>query len=286
MIFEKIKYEETNGIATITFNQPEKLNPFSKIMMEEVVDALNRAEENDQVRVVIVTAKGRAFCVGDDLESGKFEYIDVLSREKKDSEPFRDDGGIIALRLFDMKKPVIAAINGHAVGIGITMTLPMDIRILADSAKLGFVFARRGIVPESCVSWFLPRIIGIGRAIELGVTGRIFTAQDAYQYGLVHVVVPKEDVLPKAIEFANEIIKNTSGVSVALIRQLFWRMLGENHPMEAHKLESKCLLHVAKGPDSEEGVRSFLEKRAPKFTMKTSRDMPSFYPWWINPTFK
>jgi len=285
MKFEQIKYEEKERIATITMNQPEKLNAFSGIMMKEMVEALDRADENDEVRVVIVTGAGRAFCAGNDLGSGGFEYVDVLSAEKRTAETHRDDGGILSLRIYDLKKPVIAAINGHAVGIGITMTLPMDIRIVADQAKMGFVFVRRGIILEACSNWFLPRIVGIGRAVELAITGRIFSASEAQQYGLVHAVVPKEEVLPRAKEFAQEIIRNTSAVSVALQRQLLWRMLGESHPLESHKIESRCLFHIGQGPDSAEGVKSFLEKRPPNFTMKPSKDMPSFYPWWENPPF-
>lgn len=283
MKFEQIRYEVNRHILTITLNRPEKLNGFTPVMANELVEAFNQADSDDEVRVVIVTGAGRTFCAGDDISSGGFD--DVL-QSKETPEEHRDGGGRVVLRIYDMKKPVIAAINGHAVGVGITMTLPMDIRILSDKAKVGFVFTRRGIVLEACSSWFLPRIVGITRASEWGLTGRVFSAQEAYEGGLVARMVPPEEVLKTTQEFAREIADNTSAVSVALTRQLLWRMLGADHPMEAHRMDSKCVYYMAKSVDAKEGVESFLQKRPAAFKLKPSKDMPPFYPWWKDRFFK
>ena len=280
MGFEQVQYEITDQIMTITLDRPEKLNAFTDVMMEELIEAFNLADEDDQVRAVIMTGAGRGFCAGSDLSGGDpFDSAQQI-------EEHRDSGGLVTLRIYEMKKPVIAAINGPAVGIGITMTLPMDIRIASEKAKMGFVFARRGITMEACSSWFLPRIVGISRAAEWVMTGRVFTAQEALDGGLVSRVVPPEKLLPAARELAREIAENTSAVSVALSRQMMWRMLGADHPMEAHKIDSKCIYHMGKSPDSYEGVTSFLEKRPARFTMRPSRDMPDFYPWWEERPFK
>jgi enoyl-CoA hydratase/carnithine racemase len=232
---------------------------------------------------VIVTGAGRGFCAGADLESGgdTFDHS-----EEEGAETHRDGGGLATLRLYECRKPVIAAINGAAVGVGITLTLPMDVRIASEKAKFGFVFARRGIVPEACSSWFLPRVVGISRAMEWVATGRVFGAQEALEGGLVSRVVPPEELLATARALAAEITENTSGVSVALARQLLWKMLGADHPMEAHKVDSKAIYAMGQSPDGYEGVQSFLEKRPAKFAMKVSSEMPDFFPWWRERRFE
>ena len=284
MDFEQIKYEIADKVLTITMNRPDKLNAFTPQMREEFIEAFDRADEDDDVRAIIVTGEGRGFCAGADLSSG----ADTFDREggKNTIDEHRDSGGLFTLRIFESKKPVIAAINGPAVGIGATMTLPMDIRIASEKAKIGFVFARRGIVSEACSGWFLPRVVGIGQALEWTMTGRVFSAQEALEGGLVSRVLPPDELIPAATELAREIADNTSAVSIALTRQLMWKMLGADHPMEAHKIDSQCIYHMGKAPDSYEGVMSFLEKRPAKFTMKPSADMPDFYPWWEKRPFK
>jgi enoyl-CoA hydratase/carnithine racemase len=284
MSFEQIRYDIADNVLTITMNRPDKLNAFTPQMREEFIDAFDRADEDDDVRAIIVTGEGRAFCAGADLSSG----ADTFDKEGGEStiDEHRDSGGLFTLRIFESKKPVIAAINGPAVGIGATMTLPMDIRLASEKAKIGFVFTRRGIVPEACSGWFLPRIVGIGRALEWVMTGRVFSAQEAYEGGLVSRVLPPDELIPTATALAREIADNTSAVSIALTRQLMWRMLGADHPMEAHKIDSRCVYHMGKSPDSYEGVMSFLEKRPANFSMKPSADMPDFYPWWRERPFK
>jgi len=237
------------------------------------------------VRAVIVTGAGRGFCAGADLSSGG-DTFDSQQRRAVTIDEHRDGGGLVTLRIYESKKPVIAAINGPAVGIGATMTLPMDIRIASETAKMGFVFARRGITPEACSGWFLPRVVGISQALEWVMTGRVFTAKEALDGGLVSRVLPPDDLLPAARELAREIAENTSAISVVLARQMMWRMLGADHPMEAHKIDSKCIYYMGKSPDSYEGVNSFLEKRPARFTMKPSKDMPVFFPWWEERPFK
>lgn len=283
MDFEQIQYGVEDRIARITLNRPEQLNAFTDRMGRELVEAFDRVDEDDEVRVLVVTGAGRGFCAGADLSSGSG---DSFYDPSKTIDDFRDGGGFVPLRIFQMKKPVIAAINGPAVGIGITMTLPMDVRIASEKAKMGFVFTRRGIAPDACSSWFLPRIVGIGQASEWVLSGRVFPAEEALRGGLVSRVVAPDRVLPAAYEIAREIADNTSALSVALSRQLLWRMVDADHPMEAHRWESKCIFYTGQSPDSSEGVASFFEKRAPDFRMKPSRDMPDFYPWWKEPEFK
>jgi enoyl-CoA hydratase/carnithine racemase len=284
MAFEQIRYEIADKVLTITMNRPDKLNAFTPQMRQEFIEAFDRADEDDDVRAIIVTGEGRGFCAGADLTSG----ADTFDREGGGNtiDEHRDSGGLLTLRIFESKKPVIAAINGPAVGIGATMTLPMDIRIASEKAKMGFVFARRGIVPEACSGWFLPRVVGIGQALEWVMTGRVFSAREALEGGLVSRVLPPEELLPAATELAREIAENTSAVSIALTRQLMWKMLGADHPMDAHKVDSKCIYHMGKSADAYEGVMSFLEKRPAQFTMKPSADMPDFYPWWKERPFK
>jgi enoyl-CoA hydratase/carnithine racemase len=231
------------------------------------------------VRVVIVTGAGRGFCAGADL-GGSDGQGGAFDRQGREAREHRDEGGLITLRLFDSTKPWIAAINGPAVGVGVTMTLPMDVRICSERARFGLVFARRGIVPEAASSWFLPRVVGIGRAMEWVATGRVFPASEALEGGLVTRVLPEDQLLPTAREIAREIADNTSAISVALSRQMLWKMLGADHPMEAHRLDSAGIFHMGKTKDGYEGVKSFLEKRPPRFEMKVSRDMPGYFPWW------
>lgn len=277
MKYTQIAYEVKNKICTITLNRPDKLNAFTDfVMAPELLDAFNCADEDDDVRVVIITGAGRGFCAGHDLNEG-FDYDEQI---KTDIENHRDIGGTISLRIYDMKKPIIAAINGPAIGVGITMTLPMDIRIASEKAKFGFVFARLGIVNEACSTWFLPRIVGISKAAEWTLTGGVFDAQEAYEGGLVSRITPHEKLYEEACILAHEIADNTSAVSVPLNRQMLWKMMGAEHPREAHKIESKCIYALGLTADSKEAVAAFHEKRKPKFNMKSSTDMPDFYPWW------
>ena len=277
MSYEEIRYVVEDSVLTITLDRPDRLNAFTTRMLHELIDAFDQADADDAVRAIIVTGAGRAFCAGADLGGGgdTFNY-----RGEEPIDQHRDGGGRVTLRIFESKKPVIAAINGAAVGVGATMTLPMDIRIAARGARMGFVFARRGIVPEACSSWFLPRIVGISRAAEWVYTGRVFDAEEARAAGLVSKVVAPEAVVDTARALAREIADNTSAMSVALSRQLLWRMLGADHPMEAHKVDSRCIYWMGQSPDAHEGVTSFLEKRPPRFTGRPSQDMPPFYPWW------
>jgi enoyl-CoA hydratase/carnithine racemase len=273
-VYSTIEVNTANKIMVIKLNRPKRLNAFSKLMLDEIIDILAVAEKEDQVRVVVFTGVGNAFCSGMDLEKGQKSF-----EENVPMGEFRDIGGILSLRLYEFPKPLIAAINGHAVGVGITMTLPMDIRIVAEDAKIGFVFTRRGIAPESCSSWFLPKIVGITKASEWVLTGKMVPVFEGLEAGLFNQVVPKEKVIPVAIEIALEIAENTSATSVALIRQLMWRMLGSPHPKHSHLLESKMIYWTGSQEDAHEGVSSFLEKRKPNFTMSVSKDMPDFYPW-------
>lgn len=285
MKYTQIRCDVSDAILTITLNRPEQLNAYTPVMDTELTDALSRADADDDVRAVIVTGAGRAFCAGTDLGRGD-KTFDYRARGTGDTpETHRDRGGLVTLRLYDMKKPLIAAINGPAIGFGITMTLPMDIRLSSENARMGFVFARRGIVLEACSSWFLPRIVGISKAAEWVLTGRIFEAQEALAHGLVNELLAPEALILRAREIAVEIARNTSAISVALSRQLLWKMLGADHPMEAHKLESRCMFWTGGQADAREGILSFLEKRPPRFTMKPSSEMPEFYPWWTDKPF-
>ena len=274
-------------IQTITLNRPDRLNAFTFRMHEEVIDAFDRADADDDVRVVVVTGKGRGFCAGADLGAGgkTFDADGNVATAKTEDGRHRDEGGLVALRIFRSLKPVIAAVNGPAVGVGVTMTLPMDIRLASEDAKFGFVFARRGIVPEAASSWFLPRVVGISRATEWTYTGRVFPASEALEAGLVRSVHAPDELLPAAYDLAREIAANTSAVSVALTRQMLWRMLGEPHPMAAHRIDTKGIDSMGGSPDAIEGVTSFLEKRPPAFSMRPSADMPTWFPWWEEPDF-
>ncbi len=281
---EQIIAEVQDGILTITLNRPDRMNAWTETMARELMEAFDRADADDEVRAVIVTGAGRAFCAGADLERGG----ETFDRRARGGGPavHRDNGGQLTLRIFQSTKPVIAAVNGAAVGVGVTMTLPMDIRLAADGAKFGFVFARRGIVPEAASSWFLPRVVGISQAMEWVSTGRVFSAQEALEGRLVRSVHPKEELLEAARTIAREIGENTAPVSVALARQMMWRMLGAPHPMAAHQVDSRAMFLRGQSADVVEGVTSFLEKRPAKFTDKVSEGLPDVFPEWVEPAFK
>ena len=279
MSYSTILYEVEDNILTITLNRPEALNAFNNEMLFELIDACDKADADDDVRAIIITGAGRGFCAGADL-SGGGNAFDYDSRDDKENGLSRDGGGRLTLRLYELNKPIIAAINGPAVGVGVTMTLPMDIRLASTNAKFGFVFARRGIVPEACSSYFLPRVVGISKALEWCYSGKVFPASEAMEGGLLRSLHEPEDLLVEARKIAAEIADNTSAVSITLVRHMMWKMLGADHPMEAHKIDSRGIYHRGKSPDSKEGVVSFLEKRPAEFPGKVSTDMPEFFPWW------
>ena len=291
--FETLRYEIEDQVLTLTMNRPERLNAFNSRMQGEFLEALDQADADDQIRAVIVTGEGRGFCAGADLGKGAetFDYDNQTEEAKADRASnegrqgnsnawLRDGGGLLSLRIYEFNKPIIAAINGPAVGVGVTMTLPMDIRIASTKARIGFVFSRRGIVPEACSSYFLPRIVGVSKALEWAYSGRVFDADEALRGGLVRSLHEPEDLLPSARSIASEIAENTSAISVTMIRHMMWRMLGADHPMEAHKVDSRAIFHLGREADAREGVVSFLEKRPPNFTLKLSEDLPEFFPWW------
>lgn len=284
--FSQINFSISENIATITLNRPEKLNAFTNKMLHEIIVAFDLTDANDEVRAVIVTGAGRAFCAGADLSSGGESFSRGGSDVQGVQGVPRDGGGLVSLRIFNSKKPVIGAINGPAVGVGVTMTLPMDIRLASTESKFGFVFARRGIVTEACSSWFLPRVVGISRATEWVFTGRMVHPDEAKESGLVRSVHAPENLLSAAREIATEIAEHTAPVSVALSRQMLWRMLGASHPMEAHRAESRGIMQRGNSADAREGVTSFLEKRAANFKMSVSTDMPEIFPEWQDPEFK
>lgn len=286
MSYETLKYEVTDGILTLTLHRPDRMNAFTATMMRELIDAFDRSDADDAVRAVIVTGEGKAFCAGADLEKGG----DTFNREKRQDEALgdidRDGGGMVSLRIYESRKPVIAAFNGAAVGVGITMMLPADIRLASNKAKFGFVFARRGITMEACSSWFLPRLVGPQQAAEWVYTGRVFNAEKALRGRLVRSLHEPDELMPAALGLAREIADNTSAVSATLNRQMMWRMLGADHPMEAHKVDSRAIGYMGKSADAEEGVMSFLEKRPARFKLRPSQDLPDFYPWWDERPFK
>ena len=285
MAYQEIIYEVSEQIATITLNRPEKLNAFTNRMLKEIISAFDESDADDNVRAVIVTGAGRAFCAGADLSSGGETFAKGGSDVKATSGVMRDGGGLVSLRIFESKKPVIGAINGAAVGVGVTMTLPMDIRLASDQAKFGFVFAKRGIVPEAASSWFLPRIVGISQAAEWCFTGRMISAAEAKEGRLVRSVHETGDLLGAARAIGREIAENTAPVSVALSRQMLWRMLGADHPMDAHRMDSRAINSRGASADAKEGVMSFLEKRPANFPVKVSDGLPDVFPDWVDPTF-
>ena len=284
MNFEQILYEKDGPILTITLNRPDKLNAFTGQMMQEIIEAMDTADADDEVRAIIFTGAGRGFCAGADLSAGK----DTFNNDApgKQSGLQRDGGGLLTLRLFESKKPLISACNGPAVGVGATMQCAMDIRLASEKARYGFVFSRRAIVPEACSSWFLPRIVGIQTALEWTFSGRVFEASEALDRGFVRSVHAEDELLPAAKALAMEFSEMTSAVSVTLIRHMLWKMLGADHPMEAHKIDSRGVYHRGRSADAFEGVESFLQKRAPSFPGKVSKDLPEFFPWWDEPTFE
>ncbi|MDN3352676.1 enoyl-CoA hydratase-related protein [Actinomadura sp. DC4] len=286
MSFTEIEYSVADRIATITLDRPERLNAFTLVMRGELIEAFDRADADDEVRAVVVTGRGRAFCAGADLERGAGTFDHEASKHVlgdrevfEDGSP-RDGGGTVALRIARSLKPVIGAINGPAVGVGITMTLPMDVRLAADSARFGFVFARRGIVTEAASSWFLPRLVGISQAMEWAATGRVFNADEALRGRLVSRLYPAEALLDAAYELAGEIAANTSSVAVAAIRRLMWSGLGSPTPWDAHRADSALMRILGAAPDAAEGVTAFLEKRPAGFPMKMSQDLPAEVPLW------
>jgi enoyl-CoA hydratase/carnithine racemase len=283
MDFEQITTEVADNVLTITLNRPERLNAWTAQMGLELREAFDRADAEEEVRAIIVTGAGRGFCAGADLTAGG-ETFD--SRKRESTGPARDGGGELTLRIFRCTKPVIAAINGPAVGVGATMTLPMDIRLAAEDARIGFVFARRGIIPEACSSWFLPRVVGISRAMEWVSTGRVFSAQEGLEGGLLRSLHPKEELLDAARALAREIAENTAPVSVALARQLMWRMLGAEHPMLAHRADSRGMVSRGESADAVEGITAFLEKRPATFPDRVSDGLPEIMPWWSEPEFE
>lgn len=291
--FETIKLDIVDGIATLTLHRPEKMNAFTGKMMHEIIAAFDVTDANDSVRAVIVTGSGeRAFCAGADLSEGAktFDYEaragsgEAGRTQGEDIQ--RDGGGRVTLRIYESLKPVIGAINGAAVGIGVTMQLPMDIRIASDNARFGFVFARRGIVPEACSSWFLPRIVGISQALEWCYSGSVFSAEEALRGGLIRAIYPQAELMNQARKIAREIADNTAPVSVTLTRQMMWRMLGADHPMDAHIVDSAAIYDRGQTADAKEGVMSFLEKREPAYPVKVSDGLPNFWPWWKDKAFK
>src|SRR5881409_2387055 len=279
MPFSEIRYEVADGVCTVTLNRPDQLNAVTSTMLGELGEAWDRADADDAVRAVIVTGAGRAFCAGADLGAGGATFVYSRGRAVS-AEDHRDGGGTVTLRIFDLKKPVIAAINGPAVGSGITLTLPMDVRIASTAARIGFVFARRGVVPEACSTWFLPRLVGMSQAAEWALTGRVFSAEEALAGRLVSRVVAPDALLATARELAAEIADNTWAVSVALIRQMLWKLLGADHPREAHRIDSLGMFWTGRSPDAREGIEAFIAKRPARFSQRPSTDMPPFYPWW------
>ena len=289
-LLETLRYSLDAGIATVTLHRPEKLNAFTAQMRDELVAVFDHTDADDAVRVVIVTGAGRAFCAGADLSSGgkTFDYAahGNAAREKyRVGEVYRDGGGIVTLRIFNSLKPVIGAINGPAVGIGVTLQLPMDIRLASTDARFGFVFSRRGITPEAASSWFLSRLVGMQTALEWCFTGRVFGAQEALAGGLVRSLHAPADLMPAAIALAREIADNAAPVSIALTRQMMWRMAGAENPMAAHQVDSRAIQSRGQSADAREGISAFLEKRTPVYSNKVSTDMPEFFPWWDEPDF-
>jgi len=281
--YTQIIVTKADGIATITLNRPDKMNAYTRTMGQEIIAAMDDIDADDKIRAVIFTGSGeRAFCAGADLtpEGGGHVFSDPTEVSDLSDPKVRDGGGLLTLRLFESKKPLISACNGVAVGVGATMQLAMDIRLASTTARYGFVFARRGIVPEAASSWFLPRIVGISQALEWCYTGRIFDAEEAKAGGLIRSIHAPEDLLHAAQKLAREIADNTSAISVAMTRAMMWRLAASDHPMEAHKIDSRAIYRLSRGADAKEGIASFLEKRNPMYPGKVSADMPDFYPWW------
>jgi enoyl-CoA hydratase/carnithine racemase len=287
--FTQIIVDKKIGVATITLNRPEKLNAYTRHMQGEIIAAMDDIDADDDIRAVIFTGAGdRSFCAGADLtpEGGGHVFSDPNEVDDLSDERVRDGGGRLTLRLFNSKKPLISACNGVAVGVGATMQLAMDIRLASETARYGFVFARRGIIPEACSSWFLPKIVGISQALEWCYSGRIFDAEEAKAGGLVRSIHAPGELMAAARGLAEEIAQNTSAISVAMTRAMMWRNSATEHPMMAHRIDSKAIYRMSRGDDAKEGIASFLEKRAPDYPGKVSQDMPDFYPWWDEPEYR
>jgi enoyl-CoA hydratase/carnithine racemase len=287
--YSQIKYERQGSAAIVTLNRPDKMNAFTRTMMDEIIAAIDETDADDAVRAVVFTGSGeRAFCAGADLtpEGGGHVFSDPQPVEDLSDERVRDGGGRLTLRLFDSKKPLISACNGVAVGVGATMQLPMDIRLASDNARFGFVFARRGIVPEAASSWFLPRIVGMPTALEWCMTGRLFDAAEALAKGLVRSVHPQGELIDAALAIVDEIAANTSAVSVAMTRAMLWRLSATEHPMMAHRIDSRAIYRLSRSADARDGIDSFLEKRPPSYPDRVSANMPDFYPWWDQPSYE
>ncbi|SIO48889.1 Enoyl-CoA hydratase [Burkholderia sp. GAS332] len=289
MPFKTIRFEVARGIATVTLNRPEKLNAANAEMFNELIEAFDGVDADDQIRAVIVTGSGRAFWAGIEVQSLR-SAATADSPRSPDRRPdelhevTRDPGGLVTLRIFNCRKPVIAAINGPAVGFGATMPLAMDMRLASRNAKFGFVFARRGIVLEAASSYFPPRLVGIATALEWCFSGSIFDAKIAQSEGLVKAVYEPDDLLPPAMGYAREIADNTPPVSIAMTREMLWRGLG--HPMEAHRIENRGLGSRLQSCDAQEAIASFLEKWTAVFHDRVSADMPNYYPWWEGPEYR
>jgi len=289
MEFETLRYEVAGRILTLTLNRPERMNAFNGRMCEELLAAFDRADADDDIKVVIVTGEGRAFCAGSDLEKGGDtwgKHAEHLAKQAQDERYLGDGGGRVTRRIFDFNKPVIAAINGPAVGVGLTMTLAMDMRLCVPNAKLGFVFAGRGILPEACSAWFLPRLVGISQALEWCYSARVFRSEEGLAAGLLRSLHEPDALLPAARGLAQEFIDNASSVSIAMIRQMMWRMLGAPHPIDAHEIDSAGIAALGRSADAREGIAAFLEKRKPDFKDRVSQDMPACFPWWQDRQFR
>jgi enoyl-CoA hydratase/carnithine racemase len=279
--FKNILLEQRENIAVLFLNRPNKLNAFTFSMMEEIISALDSLEADDSVHAVIITGKGRAFCAGADLSSGQDTFNPSFDDFAVQESNFRrDSGGILTLRMYKFLKPIVVACNGPAVGIGASMQLAADIRLASDQARFGFVFNNRGIVPDACSSWFLPKIVGISRALELTYSGRIIDAQEALQLNLVSSIHDSENLLSNAVDITKKMVQNSAPVSISLTRQMLWRSLESSGPYDAHVIESKAIDSRGASEDAKEGVSSFLEKRPAEFKNKVSSDMPEFFPWW------
>jgi enoyl-CoA hydratase/carnithine racemase len=282
MAYETLLYDLDGPVLTVTLNRPEKLNAYTAVMGAELADAFQRADQDDAVRVVIVTGAGRGFCAGADISGGASAFDATAEGSvafQAEGRPRPTGGGFVGA-IYSCRKPSIAAINGPAVGVGATLTLPMDIRIAAEGAKIGFIFARRGLVPEAGSAWFLPRLVGLPTALRWCLTGRLLSATEARDGGLVSEVTPADGLLARARDLALEIADNTAPVSVALARQMLWRFSGEPDPSGALAVDGRLSMILGAGPDVREGVSAFLEKRPPRFPGRVSRDMPDLYPWW------
>jgi enoyl-CoA hydratase/carnithine racemase len=287
--YQHIRYVVEEGILTITLHRPEQLNAFSGLMVQELLAAFDQSDADDDVKCVIITGEGRAFCAGADLARGADTWSEHEHKmqEADAGSPYKGDGGgRLTRRIFDSHKPVIAAINGPAVGLGLTVTLATDVRMAVTGAKMGFVFAARGIVPEACSAWFLPRIVGISTALEWCYSGRVFRAEEGLERGLLRSLHAPEELMPAARKLAREFADNSSAVSKALVRHMFWRMLGAEHPIRAHELDTPAIAYTGKSKDAREGISAFLEKRPAQFSDRVSQDMPPFFPWWEQPDFE